>query len=89
VIAGPTVVYSLCLVTSVACAALLVRSYLHSRARLLMWSALCFVLLAFNNLFLVLDMVVFPEIDFTWPRHLAALVGVSVLLFGFIWETDR
>lgn len=88
-IAGPTVVYSLCLVTSVACAGLLVRSYLHSRARLLMWSALCFVLLAFNNLFLVLDMVVFREIDFTWPRHLAALAAVSVLLFGFIWETDR
>lgn len=87
--AGPTVVYTLCFLTSIVCAALLVRSFLHSRAKLLMWSALCFVLLAFNNLFLVLDMVVFPNIDFTWPRHIAALAGISVLLYGFVWETDR
>lgn len=47
-----TAVYILCAVTSVLCAGLLVRSYLRSRVRLLLWSALCFVGLAVNNVLL-------------------------------------
>ena len=38
----PTIVYSLCFVTSSACAYLLGRSYSKTGARLLLWSALCF-----------------------------------------------
>ena len=84
---GPTVVYSLCLATSVLCAALLVRSYGATRSRLLLWSAAAFVLLAINNLLVVVDMlVVGSAIDLTFARQAAALAAGFVLLYGFIWE---
>ena len=57
------IVYVLCFVTSLVCAWLLGRSYRHGRTRLLLWSSICFVLLAANNLALVLDLVVFPSLD--------------------------
>jgi hypothetical protein len=82
-----TIIYSLCLLTSAACAILLVRSYGQSRAKLLLWSALCFILLAVNNLLVVIDLVVLPSVDLVPLRNLASLAAVSVLLFGFIWET--
>jgi len=82
------VVYVLCLLTSALCAGLLVRSYLRSKARLLMWSAACFVLLAFNNLLLVLDLLVLPTVDLAVLRLLSSLAAVATLLYGFIWETD-
>ncbi|KQW78752.1 DUF5985 family protein [Brevundimonas sp. Root1279] len=86
---GPAVVYGLCLLTSAACAALLVRSWLKSRQRLLMWSAACFILLALNNLMVVLDMVVFPDVYLSPARQVTALAAVSVLIYGFIWEVDK
>jgi Na+-translocating ferredoxin:NAD+ oxidoreductase RnfA subunit len=82
------VIYGLCLLTSGFCAFLLVRSYLESRARLLLWSALCFVLLAANNLLIVIDLLVLPTVDLLPLRNLASLAAVSVLLFGFIWEVE-
>ena len=84
----PALVYVLCLATSVLCLALLVRSYLRTRNRLLLWSALCFVGLAFNNLLLFLDLAVFTQTDLLLFRALSSLAAVGVLLFGFIWETD-
>lgn len=86
---GPAVVYGLCLLTSAACAALLVRSWSRSRQPLLMWSAVCFTLLAANNLLVVLDMVVLPGIDLSLPRQLTSLTAVGALIYGFIWEVDR
>lgn len=86
---GAELVYGLCLIASALCAALLFRSYGRSRQRLLLWSALCFSLLAVNNLLVVLDMVIFPTIDFTAGRQASALAAVAVLLYGFIWEVDR
>jgi hypothetical protein len=86
--AAQSFVYLLCLLTSVLCAALLVRSYLKSRTRLLLWSALCFVLLAVNNFFVVLDVLVIPTISFIPARQLASLSAIAVLLFGFVWDTD-
>ena len=83
---GPTLVDSLCLATSVLCAALLVRAYRVSRSRLLLWSAVCFVLLAINNLLVVVDVVMLQEADLTMVRQGAALAAVLVLLYGFVWE---
>jgi hypothetical protein len=82
------IIYILCLLTSIGCASLLIRSYRETRARLLLWSALCFALLALNNLFVVIDLLILPSMDFVPFRHLASLAAVSVLLFGFIWETQ-
>jgi hypothetical protein len=82
----PTAVYTLCFLTSSACAALLARSYWQTRTRLLLWSALCFLLLAANNLAVIVDLVVWPEADFRLLRHLLSLAAVGVLLFGFVWD---
>jgi hypothetical protein len=84
----PALVYVLCLATSVLCLVLLVRRYLRTRSRLLLWSALCFVGLALNNFFLFLDLAVFTETDLVSLRVLSSLAAVAVLLFGFIWEID-
>ena len=84
----PTAVYSLCFLTSAVCALLLGRSYFKTRARLLLWSALCFVLLALNNFVVVLDMLVYPNADFRLVRHGLAVAGVLTLLFGFIMDQE-
>lgn len=85
----PTVVYTLCFLTSSACAGLLARSYGRSGARLLLWSCLCFLLLAANNLLLIVDMLVLPDVDLRLGRLLLSLAAVSVLLFGFIWDLEK
>jgi len=86
---APALVYLLCLATSTACAGLLLRAYFRSRARLLLWTALSFVCLAINNLALVADMVIFPDVDLWLFRPLAALAAIGVLLYGFVWEAER
>ena len=85
---APAIVYILCFVTSSACAWLLGRTWRRTRMPLLFWSALCFTLLAGNNLFLILDLLVFPNIDFRLVRSLLSLGAVCVLLFGFIWNEE-
>lgn len=82
------VIYSMCALTSVACAWLSLRGYLRSRYRLLFWSGLCFVALSVNNALLVLDKMVFPFVDLGTWRLVAALVAVVLLLFGLIWEEE-
>lgn len=84
----PTAVYSLCFLTSSACALLLARNYWRTGARLLLWSALCFLFLAGNNLVVVLDLLVLPTVDFRLARHVLSLAAVGVLLFGFIWDLE-
>lgn len=85
----PAAVYLLCFVTSATCAWLLMRSYLRVRGNLLFWSALCFGLLALNNLIVILDLLVFADIDLGLCRLLASLSAIGVLLFGFIWRGDE
>ena len=85
----PAIVYTLCFLTSSACAWLLGRSYRKTRARLLLWSALCFAFLAANNLLLILDMLVIHGVDLRLGRMLLALAAVGILLFGFIWDMEE
>lgn len=85
----PTTVYVLCFLTSAACAWLLGRSYLRTRARLLLGSSICFILLALNNLALVVDLVVFPNLDLRVLRLVLALAAVCALLFAFIWNLEE
>lgn len=82
------VIYSLCALTGLTCAILLLRSYQKTGVGLLLWSALCFVGLTTSNVFLVLDRIVFPNIDFSLPRLAAALGGLLLLLFGLIWGNE-
>ena len=81
-------IYSLCALTSLACAWLLLRGYLATRSRMLFWSGLCFVALSLNNLVLVLDKMVFPDQDLSLWRLMLALVALLLLLFGLIWEEE-
>ena len=82
------VIYSLCALTSITCFVLLWRSWRASGSRLLFWSAACFAALSVNNVLLVLDRLVFLEVDLTTWRLMAALAAVLLLLFGLIWEED-
>jgi hypothetical protein len=79
-------VYILCAVTSIACAALLLRSYRKQPTRLLMWSTLCFIGLAINNILMFVDLVVVPSIDLSLVRGGTALAAVMLLLIGLLWE---
>ena len=82
------IVYSLCAILSIACATLLVRGYLRSRARFLMWSALCFVFLATNNILLFLDKIVLKEMDLSLWRSGAALLAMLLLVIGLVWDAE-
>jgi hypothetical protein len=82
-----TLVYALCALTSLACAVLLLRGYSASRARLLLWSGLCFAGLALNNILLLIDKRVVPSMDLSLWRTLPAVAGVALLLYGLVWET--
>lgn len=82
--------YVLCAATSVLCAVLLLRGYLRTRTRLLMWSTLCFIGLAINNILLFIDLVVFPgpDIDLRLERSGSALISIALLVIGLIWESS-
>jgi hypothetical protein len=86
-ITGAALVYLLCLATCLVCTVLLAQAYRRTRASLLLWSAVCFGFLALNNLLVVLDMVVTGDsMNLSFPRALAGLAAVGVLLYGFIWK---
>jgi hypothetical protein len=80
-------IYVLCALTSILCAALLLRGYLASRSALLFWSSLCFVGLAVNNLLLLLDVLVFPDVDLSLSRSVSLLAAMMILLWGLVGES--
>jgi len=82
------IIYSLCALTALGCAFLLLRGYRRSRYPLLLWSGLCFAGLTINNLLLVIDKVALPDSDLSVARTLVALISMIVLLFGLIWDSD-
>lgn len=83
-------IYTLCAMTSLACTWLLLRAYGRSRARLLLWSGLCFAGLTANNVLLVIDRLVFPtEIDLLPARLLLGLAAVWALAIALVLEGER
>ena len=87
--AFPTAVYVLCFAASSACAFLLARNYARTGARLLLWSALCFVLLAGNNLVVIIDLLVLRDVNLGVARLVLSAAAVAVLLFGFVWDLEE
>ena len=84
----PAIIYSLCMLTALTCAWLLLQAYQKTRYRLLFWCSLFFSVSALNNVFLVLDKVIFSDVDLTVYRYAVALVGLSILLPGLILERE-
>lgn len=82
-----TIVNILCALTSALCAGLLLRRYSLQRQRLLLWSGLCFVGLALNNLLLIVDTRVLTEVDLSIVRSLPAVIGIALLIYGLVWES--
>ncbi len=81
-------VYLLCAIASVLCAALLFRSFLHNRLRLSLYTMLCFLALAVNNILLFVDLAVIPAgPDLSTIRNTIALGGVAVLLYAMVTES--
>ncbi|MBK9264635.1 MAG: hypothetical protein IPM54_33225 [Polyangiaceae bacterium] len=80
------VVYLLCALTSLLTMVLLFRAYMARRVRLLLWSGLCFAGLALNNALLFVDMVVIPMADLSMFRQIPAVVGMSLLVFGLVYD---
>lgn len=94
--AAPIAVYLLCALTSLACAVMLMRGYRRSRGRFLLWSGLCFVALALNNILLFVDKVIYADTDPLYMagvtmgvwRGLLSVGGLSALLYGLIWDAE-
>lgn len=78
--------FILCALTSFACAVLLLRGYLRTRVRLLLWSSICFAGLTLNNALLVVDAHTHLT-DLSQWRTLPALAGVMVLVYGLVWDS--
>ena len=83
-----SIIYLLCAITSLGAAVLLWRGYRRSHQRLLYWSSLCFFIMAVSNGILILDLVIFPDVNLLPWRNLVNQVGLLVLLYGLIFESD-
>ena len=81
-------IYVLCAVTSAICAILLLQAFRRGGYRLLLWSGLCFVGLTINNLLLVIDKLIMPDVDLAILRTTAAFVSMAILLYGLIWDAE-
>lgn len=81
------IAYFLCAVSSFICFALLLRSYLSNKLKLLLWSSLCFFFFMLQNITLFLDLVIVPQIDLMFIRALLGFCGSALFLFALIWET--
>ncbi|PTL84454.1 DUF5985 family protein [Vitiosangium sp. GDMCC 1.1324] len=82
------VVFLLCAATSLACAVLLLRGYARNKVRLLLWSSLCFVGLAVNNVLLVMDLMVISDRSLLLFRNVSGLLSLALLVFGLVWDSE-
>ena len=83
-----TLVYLLCFATAATCAFLLWRNYMRTRVRLLLWSGLCFLLLAANAAVVVVDILIIETVSYKVLRLALSLAAVGILLYGLIWDME-
>jgi hypothetical protein len=81
-------IYALCAVVALLCAWLLLAAYRRQNYRLLLWSGLCFAGFTANNVLLVLDKVVYPDVDLSVYRIGVGLASILVLLYGLVWDAE-
>ena len=81
-------IYTLCSLTSLACAWVLFASYRRTGHRLLFWSGSCFAVMTVSNVLLLLDKEVFLSADLLPYRLGTALLALALLLYGLIYEKE-
>ena len=80
-------IYLLCAAASLVVAMMLLRQYLKSRTRLLLWSLICFAGLAVNSILVYVDLVMYTGVDLSLYRSAAGAAAMAVMLYGRVWET--
>lgn len=84
------IAYICCALTSAFAGFLLLRSFARTQTRLLLWSGLCFVFLALENVMIFVDLVLTgPSIDLRLVRLALGLAGFLFLVCGMIWEAPQ
>ena len=81
-------IFLLCALMSILIVFLLSRGYMKTRNRLLFWGYLSFAFLALSNLFICIDMIIYPNVDLNGPliRNALTAISGSLLLAGLILE---
>lgn len=82
------VLFTLCALTALLCAALLLQAWRRSRSRTLWWSGLCFCGLGVSNVTLVVDKLLLPDVDLLLARLLITLASVLLLLYGLVFASE-
>lgn len=82
------VVYLLGTLVTLVCAILLLRAYAKTKTPLLIWSGLCFAALTLSNALVFIDLVVFPELNLYVLRLGTAAIGMLLLVYGLIFESE-
>jgi len=80
------VIYALCAGTSLLCVVLLLRGYMKSRYRLLLWASWCFIFFTINNALGIAEKFLVADINLLNMRLTLALVGLILLLYGLIFD---
>jgi hypothetical protein len=80
-------IYALCALTSLSAALLLLRHYSSRRTPLLLWSCISFFGLAVNNVLLLVDLAMLPDVDLALVRTLVGAAAMVTLVYGLIRET--
>ncbi|MFL6549852.1 MAG: DUF5985 family protein [Povalibacter sp.] len=81
-------VYFLGTVVTLLCASLLLRAYLQTKTKLLLWSGLCFVGLTIANALLWVDLMLLPQLNLYTLRLATAAGAMLLLLYGLIFESE-
>lgn len=79
-------VYLLSVVVGAACAVLLLRAHKRAPSGLLLSAGICFAGLALNDLGLIVDMFVLPDVSLVAVRSLPALAGLCLLVRALVRE---
>jgi hypothetical protein len=80
-------IYALCAGTALVAASLLLRHYLARRTPLLLWSSIAFIGLALNNVLVLIDFGLRPDLDLALPRTLTGAAAMLTLVYGLIRES--
>lgn len=84
-----SLVYLLGAIVTALCAMLLLRGFIRSRGRLLLWSGLCFAGLTVSNGLLFVDLVLLPPEQslYMWRLSTAA-AAMLLLVYGLVFESE-